>query len=54
MLVLCLVGIFGFFYDSQGNRIFLVKKSRRVFDKKVNIDIDNNKKLFLVIIQMRK
>lgn len=41
MLVLCLVGIFGFSMTSQGNRIFLVKKVEEFFDKKVNIQINN-------------
>ena len=44
MLVLCLVGIFGFSMTSQGNRIFLVQKVEEFFDKKVNIKINNNKK----------
>ncbi|MCH1981100.1 DUF4367 domain-containing protein [Ruminococcus sp. OA3] len=44
MLVLCLVGIFGFSMTSQGNRIFLVQKVEEFFDNKVDIKIDNNKK----------
>ena len=41
MLVLCLVGIFGFSMTSQGNRIFLVNKVEEFFGKKVSIQFNN-------------
>ena len=41
ILVMCMVGIFGFSMTSQGNRIFLVNKVEEFFGNKVNIQIDN-------------
>lgn len=47
MLVLCLVGIFGFSMTSQGNRVFLVNKVEEFFGKKTDVRMDNKNTLVL-------
>lgn len=41
ILVMCMVGIFGFSMTSQGNRIFLVNKVEEFFGKKTDVRIHN-------------
>ncbi len=51
ILVMCMVGIFGFSMTSQGNRIFLVNKVEEFFGNKVNIQIDNKEAISNKIIE---